>query len=63
MVQLVRDEHELMVSYLQKFTEARRQSDLVAEEEMSRSRAAEQTAMLAETEAKADETQSTRPCS
>ena len=44
-----------MVRYLQNYTEARRHSDLVAEEEMSKSRAAEQAAMLAETEAKADE--------
>jgi hypothetical protein len=56
MMQMVRDEHELIVNYLQNYTEARQQSDLAAEEEMLRSRAAEQTAMLAASEAKAAET-------
>jgi len=52
MMQMVRDEHELIVNYLQKYSEARRQNDVVAEEEMLRSRAAEQTAMLAASEEK-----------
>src|ERR1019366_9239904 len=56
MMQMVRDEHELIVNYLQKYTEARQRNDLAAEEEMLRSRAAEQTAMLAASEPKADET-------
>ena len=56
MMQMVRDEHELIVIYLQKYTEARQRNDLAAEEEMLRSRAAEQTAMFAASEAKADET-------
>ena len=56
MMQMVRDEHELIVNYLQKYTEARQRNDLAAEEEMLRSRAAEQTAMLAASEAKAAQT-------
>jgi hypothetical protein len=56
MMQMVRDEHELIVNYLQKYTEARQRTDLAAEEEMVRSRAAEQTAMLAASEAKAAQT-------
>src|SRR5271165_3311216 len=54
-MQIVGEEHELMADYLQKYTEARRQNDLVAEEEMSRSRADEQAAMLAEAEVKTAE--------
>ena len=50
MMQMVRDEHELIVDYLQKYTVARQNNDLAAEEEMLRSRAAEQTAMLAASE-------------
>ena len=52
MMQMVRDEHELIVNSLQKYSEARQQSDRVAEEEMLRSRAAEQTATLAASEEK-----------
>jgi hypothetical protein len=55
-MQMVRDEHELIVSYLQAYTEARQQTDLAAEEEMLSSRALEKAAMLAASEAKAAET-------
>ena len=56
MMQMVRDEHELIGKYLRKSSEARQQNDLVAEEEMLRSKAAEQTAMLAASEEKMAET-------
>jgi len=56
MMQMVRDEHELIVDYLQKYTVARQNNDLAAEEEMLRSRAAEQTAMLAANEERMAET-------
>ncbi len=52
MMQMVRDEHALIVDYLHKYTEAREQADLTAEQEMLRSRAAEQGAMLAAREAR-----------
>jgi hypothetical protein len=56
MMQMVRDEHELIVDYLQKYTVSRRQNDRAAEEEMLRSKAAEQMAMLAASEEKMAET-------
>jgi hypothetical protein len=55
-MQMVRDEHEFLVVYLQKHTEARQKSDLAAQEEMLRSRAAEQAVRLVASEAKAAET-------
>jgi len=55
-MQIVRDEHALIVSYLQKYTEARQQADLSAEQEMLRSKATEQAAVLAALEERAAET-------
>jgi hypothetical protein len=58
MMQMVRDEHELIVNNMnmKKYTEARQQADLAAEQEAWRSKAAEQAAMLAAREARAAET-------
>jgi hypothetical protein len=56
MMQMVRDEHELIGKYMRKSSEARQQNDLAAEEEMLSSRAAEQTAMHAASEEKVAET-------
>ena len=56
MMQMVRDEHALLVSYLQEYTEARQQTNFAAEQEMLRSKAAEQAAMIAAREARAAET-------
>ena len=56
MMRMVRDEHELISRYLRKYSEARQQSDRAAEEEMLRSRAAEQTAMFSASEEKMVET-------
>jgi hypothetical protein len=56
MMQMVHDEHAIITSYLQKYTEVRQQVDLAAEQEMLKSKAAEHTAMLAEREAKVAET-------
>jgi hypothetical protein len=53
MMQMVRDEHDLIVNYLKRANETRERSDLAAEQEMLRSKAAEQAAMLAASEAKA----------
>jgi hypothetical protein len=55
MMKIVRDEHDLIVNYLQKYTEARQQLDLAAEQDMLRSKAAERAATLAASEAKAAE--------
>jgi hypothetical protein len=55
-MQMMRDEHALIVNYLQKYTEARQQSDLAAEQEILTSKAAEQAAKLAASEARAAET-------
>lgn len=55
MTQMVRDEHDLIVSYLKKANETRQRSALAAEQELLRSKAAEQAAMLAASEAKAAE--------
>jgi hypothetical protein len=52
MMQMVRDEHELIVNYMKKYTEARPEADLAAEQEAWRSKAAEQVAMLAAREAR-----------
>jgi len=56
MMRMVRYEHKLIVKYMRQYSEARQQSDRVAEEEMVRSRAAEQTATLAASEEKMAET-------
>jgi hypothetical protein len=55
MMQLVRDEHQLIVNYLKKENETRQQSDRAAEQDMLRSKAAEQAAVLAASEARAAE--------
>jgi hypothetical protein len=55
MMKMVRDEHALIVNYLQKYTEARQQLDLAAEQDMLRSKAVERAAMLAASEAKTAE--------
>jgi hypothetical protein len=55
-MQMMRDEHALIVNYLQKYTEARKQSDFTAEQEILTSKAAEQAAKLAASEARAAET-------
>ena len=55
MMQMVGDEHALIVDYLQKYTEARQQLDLAAEQDMLRSKAAERAAMLAASESKTAE--------
>jgi hypothetical protein len=47
MIQMVRDEHGLIVDYLKKYTEARQQADRAAEQEARRIKAAERAAMLA----------------
>jgi hypothetical protein len=53
MIQMVRDEHGLIVDYLKKYTEARQQADRAAEQEPRRVKAAERaaTARPAETRA------------
>jgi hypothetical protein len=53
MIQMVRDEHGLIVDYLKKYTEARQQADRAAEQEARRVKAAERaaTARPAETRA------------
>jgi hypothetical protein len=56
MMQMVRDEHALIISYLHEYTEARQQTNFAAEQEMLRSKAAEQAAMIAAREARAAET-------
>jgi hypothetical protein len=56
MMQMVRDEHALLVSYLQEYTEARQRTNFAAEQEMLRSKAAERAAMIAAREARAAET-------
>jgi hypothetical protein len=55
-MQMMRDEHALIVNYLQKYTEARQQADLAAEQDMLRSKATEQAAILAALEERAAET-------
>jgi hypothetical protein len=55
-MQMMRDEHALIVNYLQKHTEARQQADLTAEQDMLRSKATEQAAILAALEERAAET-------
>jgi hypothetical protein len=55
MMQLVRDDHQLIVKYLKKENETCQQSDRAAEQDMLRSKAAEQAAMLAASEAIAAE--------
>jgi hypothetical protein len=55
MMQMVRDEHDLIVNYLKKANETRQKTDLAAEQEMVRSKAAEQAAILAADEAIAAE--------
>jgi hypothetical protein len=55
MMQLVRDEHQLIVNYLKKENETRQQSDRAAEQDMLRSKAAEEAAVLAASEAIAAE--------
>jgi hypothetical protein len=52
MIQMVRDEHGLIVDYLKKYTEARQQADRAAEQEARRIKAAERAAMLAGREAR-----------
>jgi len=56
MMQMVRDEHARIVNHLQEYTEARQQADLAAEQEMLRSKATEQAAILAAREETAAET-------
>ena len=55
-MQMMRDEHALIVNYLQKYTEVRQQADLAAEQDMLRSKATEQAAILAALEERAAET-------
>jgi hypothetical protein len=56
MIQMVRDEHGLIVDYLKKYTEARQQADRPAKQEARRIKAAERAAMLAGREMRAAET-------
>jgi hypothetical protein len=55
MMQMVRDEHDLIVNYLKKANETRQQTARAAEQEMLKSKAAEQGAMRAASEAQAAE--------
>jgi hypothetical protein len=55
-MQMMRDEHALIVNYLQKDTEARQQADLAAAQEMLRSKATEQAAVLVAREERAAQT-------
>jgi hypothetical protein len=55
-MQMIRDEHALIVNYLQKGTEARQQADLAAAQKMLRSKATEQAAVLAAREERAAQT-------
>jgi hypothetical protein len=56
MIQMVRDEHGLIVDYLKKYTEARQQADRPAKQEARRIKAVERAAMLAGREMRAAET-------
>lgn len=56
MMQMVHDEHAIIISYLQKYTEVRQQAGLAAEQEMLKSKAAEHAAILAERGTKVVET-------
>lgn len=56
MMQMVRDEHAVIVSYLQSSNEQRQQADLAAERETLQAKAAERSEQLAAREAKQAET-------
>ncbi len=53
MIQMVRDEHGLIVDYLKKYTEARQQADRAVEQEARRVKAAERPAMARPAETRA----------
>jgi hypothetical protein len=55
-MQMVRDEHDLIVDYLKKNNEARQRAERAAEQEAKRAKAAERTAALSRRETKPAET-------